>query len=186
VFSGHKLYGPDGIGVLYGRRDILETMTPYQTGGDMIRSVTLQSTTFNELPHRFEAGTPSISGAIGLGAAIEFVLRIGFDWVMRHERELLSIALDQLQAVPGVRIVGMPKIRSGVVSFVMAGVHPHDLGTVLDSMGVAIRTGHHCAQPAIERMGIPATARLSLGVFNSEQDVIKFAQAVDRTREMFS
>ena len=186
VFSGHKLYGPDGIGVLYGRREILETMTPYQTGGDMIRSVTLQSTTFNELPHRFEAGTPSISGAIGLGAAIEFVLRIGFDWVMRHEHELLAIALERLQAVPGVRIIGMPKIRSGVISFVMDGVHPHDLGTVLDSMGVAIRTGHHCAQPAIERMGIPATSRLSLGVFNNEQDVIKLAQAVDRTREMFS
>lgn len=186
VFSGHKLYGPDGIGVLYGRREILEAMTPYQTGGDMIRNVTLQSTTFNDLPHRFEAGTPSISGAIGLGVAIEFVQGVGFEWITQQEHKLLSLGVENLQAVPGLRIVGTPKQRSGVISFVMDGVHPHDVGTVLDSMGVAIRTGHHCAQPAIDRMGVPATSRASLGVFNTEHDLLKLAESVTRTREMFS
>jgi cysteine desulfurase/selenocysteine lyase len=186
VFSGHKLYGPDGIGVLYGRREILETMTPYQTGGDMIRNVTLQSTTFNDLPHRFEAGTPSISGAIGLGVAIGFLLAVGFDRIMQHERELLSLGVRRLEAIPGLRIIGTPVERCGVISFVLDGVHPHDLGTVLDTMGIAIRTGHHCAQPAIDRMGVPATSRASLGLFNTEHDLLKLAESVERTREMFS
>jgi cysteine desulfurase/selenocysteine lyase len=186
VFSGHKLYGPDGIGVLYGRRELLEGMAPYQTGGDMIRTVTLERTTFNDLPHRFEAGTPSISGAIGLGAAIDFLLGIGFEWIMTHERELLASGIRQLQAIPGLRLIGTPKERSGVISFVLDGVHPHDVGTILDSMGVAIRTGHHCAQPAIDRMGVAATSRASLGVFNTEPDLSKLAESVTRTREMFS
>jgi cysteine desulfurase/selenocysteine lyase len=186
VFSGHKLYGPDGIGVLYGRRELLEVMPPYQTGGDMIRSVTLDRTAFNELPHRFEAGTPSISGAIGLGAAIDFLLGIGFDWIVAHERELLEIGVSALGAIPGLRFVGTPKQRSGVLSFVLDGVHPHDVGTILDSMGVAIRTGHHCAQPAIDRMGVPATSRASLGIFNTELDLLKLAESVTRTREMFA
>ncbi len=186
VFSGHKLYGPDGIGVLYGRREVLEDMQPYQTGGDMIRTVTLQTTTFTELPHRFEAGTPSISGAIGLGVAIEFLLGLGFERVIQHERDLLTLGVECLQAIPGLRLVGTPRHRSGVISFVVDGVHPHDVGTVLDSMGIAIRTGHHCAQPAIDRMGVPATSRASLGVFNTELDLLKLAESVTRTREMFS
>ena len=186
VFSGHKLYGPDGIGVLYGLRDLLESMTPYQTGGDMILQVTLQRTTFNDLPHRFEAGTPSISGAIGLGAAIGFVRSIGFESIVKHEQDLLACGLEWLQAVPGVRIIGMPERRSGVISFLLDGVHPHDVGTVLDTMGIAIRTGHHCAQPVMDRLGIHATCRASLGIFNTELDVRRLVDSVNRTREMFS
>lgn len=186
VFSGHKLYGPDGIGVLYGRKSLLEDMIPYQTGGDMIRTVTLQTTTFNDLPHRFEAGTPSISGAIGLGVAMEFVRSIGFDWIMEHEARILRLAGEELSRIPGVKIVGAPKRRSGVVSFLMDGVHPHDAGTVLDSKGIAVRTGHHCAQPVMDKLGIPATTRASFGMFNSDDDVYRLAEGVRHTREMFS
>jgi cysteine desulfurase/selenocysteine lyase len=186
TFSGHKIYGPDGVGVLYGRRELLEKMDPYQTGGDMIREVTFERTTFNDLPHRFEAGTPNISGAIALAAAIEFVWSVGFNWLGEHERELLSCALQLLQGIPGVIIVGMPEQRSGVVSFTLEGVHPHDIGTILDSMGIAIRTGHHCAQPVMERMGIAATARASFGMFNTLEELRGLAEGVNTAREMFA
>lgn len=185
TFSGHKLYGPDGIGVLYGRREVLEAMVPYQTGGDMIREVTFDKTTFNELPHRFEAGTPCISGAIGLATAIEFVQSIGFSWLLQHEQDLLAKGLEMLQAIPGLKIIGMPAKRSGVISFTVDGVHPHDIGTVLDSMGIAIRTGHHCAQPVMDRMGITATSRASLGMFNTADELAILAKSVEKTREMF-
>jgi cysteine desulfurase/selenocysteine lyase len=185
TFSGHKLYGPDGIGVLYGRREVLDTMVPYQTGGDMIKEVTFENTTFNELPHRFEAGTPCISGAIGLATAIEFVQSIGFQWLVQHEQELLTKGLELLQAISGLTIIGMPEKRSGVLSFTVDGVHPHDLGTFLDSMGIAIRTGHHCAQPVMDRMGIPATSRASLGMFNTADELAILAKSVQKAREMF-
>jgi cysteine desulfurase / selenocysteine lyase len=186
VFSGHKLYGPDGIGVLYARRELLETMPPYQTGGDMIRRVTFEKTTFNELPHRFEAGTPSISGAIGLSSAIRFVQSVGFPWIAEHEQALLQETVQVLRRMPGVKIVGMPHRRSGVVSFTLDGVHPHDVGTILDSMGVAVRTGHHCAQPVMDRMGIPATARASFGVFNTLEEISILAAGIEKAREMFA
>jgi len=185
TFSGHKLYGPDGIGVLYGRREILDTMVPYQTGGDMIKEVTFEKTSFNELPYRFEAGTPCISGAIGLATAIEFIQTIGFNGLQQHEQELLTKGLGLLQSISGVTIIGMPKKRSGVLSFTVDGVHPHDLGTVLDSMGIAIRTGHHCAQPVMDRMGIPATSRASLGMFNTADELAILANSVEKAREMF-
>ncbi len=186
AFSGHKLYGPDGIGVLYGRRELLETMAPYQTGGDMIRRVTFEKTTFNELPHRFEAGTPSISGAIGLSSAIRFVQSVGFPWIAEHEHVLLEETVQVLRRMSGVKIIGMPQRRSGVVSFTLDGVHPHDVGTILDSMGVAVRTGHHCAQPVMDRMGIPATARASFGVFNTLEEISILAAGVEKAREMFA
>lgn len=185
TFSGHKLYGPDGIGVLYARRELLESMDPYQTGGDMIRRVTFEKTTFNELPHRFEAGTPCISGAIALGRAIEFVKSVGFAWIVEHEQMLLGKALQLLREIPSLKIIGTPERRSGVVSFTLEGVHPHDIGTILDSMGIAIRTGHHCAQPVMDRLGIPATARASFGLFNSFEDISRLIAGIEKTREMF-
>jgi cysteine desulfurase/selenocysteine lyase len=185
AFSGHKLYGPDGIGVLYGRRELLESMDPYQTGGDMIRHVTFEKTTFNELPHRFEAGTPNISGAIGLAKAVEFVQSVGFSWIHEHEQFLLSGGTKALQSLSGVKLVGMPMQRSGVISFTVDGVHPHDLGTFLDTMGIAIRTGHHCAQPVMDRMGISATARASLGMFNTAEDISLLVEGVKKAQEMF-
>jgi len=186
TFSGHKLYGPDGIGVLYGRRELLESMDPYQTGGDMIRHVTFEKTTFNELPHRFEAGTPNISGAIALGKAVEFVESVGFSWIDEHERHLLSFGVSALQDLTGLRIIGMPAKRSGVISFTVNGVHPHDLGTFLDTRGIAIRTGHHCAQPVMDRMGVPATARASLGMFNTSEELSMLVEGVKQAREMFA
>jgi cysteine desulfurase/selenocysteine lyase len=185
TFSGHKLYGPDGIGVLYGRRELLESMEPYQTGGDMIRHVTFEKTTFSELPHRFEAGTPNISGAIALGRAIEFVQSVGFSWIVEHEQHLLSVGVRALQSLSGVKLVGMPAQRSGVISFTVDGVHPHDLGTFLDTMGIAIRTGHHCAQPVMDRMGIAATARASLGMFNTPEDLSLLVDGIRKAQEMF-
>ena len=186
TFSGHKLYGPDGVGVLYGRRELLEMMDPYQTGGDMIRRVTFEKTTFNDLPHRFEAGTPSISGAIALARAIQFVQEVGFAWLIEHEQALLGEALQKLSGMPGVKIIGMPLKRSGVVSFTVDGVHPHDVGTILDSMGIAIRTGHHCAQPVMDRMGIPATARASLGMFNTLEEISLLAAGIQKAQEIFA
>jgi cysteine desulfurase/selenocysteine lyase len=185
VFSGHKLYGPDGTGVLYGRRELLEQMPPYQTGGDMILNVSFEETTYNELPARFEAGTPNIAGAVGLGAAVDFVSEIGFDWIRRHELELLALAQRELGRIGGLRQIGTARDKVGVVSFVLDGIHAHDIGTVLDNLGIAIRTGHHCAQPVVERMGVPATARASLGLYNDERDIRDLVAALGRVKEMF-
>jgi len=160
VFSGHKVYGPTGIGVLYGKSALLEAMPPYQGGGDMISSVTFEKTIYNKLPYKFEAGTPHVSGAIGLGAAIEYVNGLGMDNIAAHERELLAFATEAVSAIPGIRLIGTAKEKAGVLSFLLDSIHPHDIGTILDQEGVAIRTGHHCAQPVMQRFGIAATAAL--------------------------
>jgi cysteine desulfurase/selenocysteine lyase len=185
VFSGHKLYGPDGTGVLYAKRQLLESMPPYQTGGDMILSVTFEKTLYNELPSRFEAGTPNISGAVGLGAAVDFVSAIGFERLRAHECSLLELGTRELTRIAGVRMIGTAPNKVGVLSFVIDGIHPHDIGTVLDSYGIAVRTGHHCAQPVIERMGVPATVRASLGLYNNEDDLFALVDGIKRVKEMF-
>ena len=171
VFTGHKLYGPTGIGVLYGREAVLDAMPPFLGGGDMIRTVTFEKSTWNDLPYKFEAGTPHIAGAVGLGAAIDYVLGVGFDAIAAHEAALLEDATSALEAIPGVRIVGTAQRKASVLSFVMDGIHPHDIGTVVDREGVAIRTGHHCAQPVMDRLGIPATARASFAMYNTHDEV---------------
>jgi cysteine desulfurase/selenocysteine lyase len=185
VFSGHKLYGPDGTGVLYGKRELLQAMTPYQTGGDMILSVTFEKTLYSELPSRFEAGTPNIAGAVGLGAAVEFVSGIGFGELVDHEQGLLEFGRIELTKVPGLRLIGTARHKVGVLSFVLEGIHPHDIGTVLDSRGIAVRTGHHCAQPIIERMGVPATVRASLGLYNNEDDLLSLVDGLKKVKELF-
>jgi len=185
VFSGHKVYGPDGTGVLYAKRALLEGMPPYQTGGDMILSVSFEETLYNELPSRFEAGTPNISGAVGLGAAVEYLQGIGFDYLVEHEQSLLEFGRSQLTKLPGLRLIGTAEKKVGVLSFVLDGIHPHDIGTVLDSRGIAVRTGHHCAQPVIERMGVPATVRASLGLYNNEEDLLALVDGVKHVQEMF-
>ncbi len=186
AFSGHKLYGPTGIGVLYGKAELLESLPPYQGGGDMIRSVTFEKTTYADPPHRFEAGTPPIAEAIGLGAAIEYVQRLGSEVIAAHEHRLLEAATAALEEVPGVRIVGRAKHKAAVVSFVVEGVHPHDVATILDHEGVAVRAGHHCAQPLMERLGLPATTRASFALYNTEQEVDALARALRRVREIFA
>jgi cysteine desulfurase/selenocysteine lyase len=186
AFSGHKVYGPTGIGVLYGRESLLEAMPPWQGGGEMILSVTIEASTYNELPAKFEAGTPNISGAVGLGAALEYVEGLGREAIAAHEHGLLELASDSLAAVPGVRLIGTAPGKAAVVSFTMAGVHPHDIGTILDSEGVAIRTGHHCAMPIMQYFGLPATARASFGCYNNAEDVERLVQAVRKVRELFA
>lgn len=186
AFSGHKLYGPTGVGVLWGRRAVLEEMEPYQGGGDMIRSVTFEKTTYAEVPAKLEAGTPDIAGVIGLGAAFDYVSAIGRDAIAKKEQELLAYGTEALTSVPGVRLVGTAKHKVGVLSFVMESAHPHDIGTIVDAEGVAIRTGHHCAQPVMERFGIPATARASLGLYNTREDIDALVRALHRVRELFS
>lgn len=183
--SGHKLYGPTGIGVLWGRKELLDAMEPYQGGGDMIRSVTFEQTTYNVVPHEFEAGTPHIAGAIGLGAAVDYVSAIGMDAVAAHERELLAYGTRRLQEIPGLRIIGRAREKVGVISFVMESAHPHDIGTIVDMEGVAIRTGHHCTQPLMERYGVAATARASFGLYNDESDVDALVRALQKVRETF-
>ena len=167
AFSGHKVYGPTGIGVLYGREALLEAMPPWQGGGEMILSVSIEASTYNELPAKFEAGTPNISGAIGLGAALEYVEGLGREAIAAHEHGLLELASTRLAGLPGVRLVGTAAGKAAVVSFTMQGVHPHDIGTILDSEGIAIRTGHHCAMPVMQFYGLPATARASFGCYNN-------------------
>jgi len=184
VCTGHKIYGPTGIGVLYGREDVLEAMPPFLGGGDMIRTVTFERSTWNDLPYKFEAGTPHIAGAVGLGAAIEFVERIGFEAIGRHESALLEYGTAALEAVPGVRLIGTARRKASVLSFVMDGVHPHDIGTIVDREGVAIRTGHHCAQPVMDRFGIPATARASLAVYNTREDIDALVAALGRVHAL--
>jgi len=184
VFTGHKLYGPTGIGVLHGREDVLDRMPPFLGGGDMIRSVTFEGSTWNDLPFKFEAGTPDIAGAIGLGAAIDYVTQVGFDAITAHEAALMSRATAALSAVPGLRLVGTAKRKASVVSFVMKGIHPHDIGTIVDREGVALRTGHHCAQPIMDRFDIPATARASFAMYNTLEEIDALVAALDRVRAL--
>ena len=186
VATGHKLYGPTGIGVLYGKAALLEELPPFMGGGDMIRSVTFERSTWNELPYKFEAGTPNIAGAIGLGAALDYITSIGLSEITQHEHELLAYATKVVSDVPGVRLIGTARRKASVVSFVLDGVHPHDIGTVVDREGVAIRTGHHCAQPVMDRFGVPATARASLAMYNTREDVDALGRALHRVREVFA
>ena len=183
--SGHKMFGPTGIGVLYGKAARLEVMPPYQGGGDMIRSVTFAKTTFADIPAKFEAGTPHIAGAIGLGAAIDYVSRLDWGLVAQHERDLLKYASARLQEVPGVRLVGTAAHKASVISFVVAGVHAHDVGTIVDQEGVAIRTGHHCTQPVMEFFGVPATARASFAFYNTRADADALVSALGKVRQVF-
>ncbi len=185
AFSGHKLYGPTGIGVLYGKVNHLEAMPPYMGGGDMISKVTFEETTYNELPHKFEAGTPAISGAIGLGAAIEYVDKIGLENIALHENELLQYATEAVSDLKGIRIIGTAKEKIGVLSFHFENVHPHDIGTFLDFEGVAIRTGHHCTQPLMERFKIPATSRASFAMYNTKEEVDTLVHGLKKILEIF-
>jgi cysteine desulfurase/selenocysteine lyase len=185
AFSGHKVYGPTGIGVLYGKESFLEAMPPYQGGGDMISSVTFEKTLYNKLPYKFEAGTPNVAGGIGLGAAIDYVESIGPENIRTHEQELLAYGTRLLQSLDGLQIIGTAKEKASVISFVLAGIHPHDIGTILDKEGIAIRTGHHCAQPVMEFFNIPATARASLGMYNSRDDLEALAEGIRKVKEVF-
>ncbi|MFZ0664081.1 MAG: cysteine desulfurase [Acidobacteriaceae bacterium] len=185
-FSGHKIYGPTGIGVLYGKRALLEAMPPYQGGGDMIRSVTFEKTIYNQLPYKFEAGTPHIAGVVGLGAALDYFTAIGIEGAIAHEEDLLAYGTNALQEVPGLRLIGTAKKKAGVLSFVMEDIHPHDIGTILDQQGIAIRTGHHCAQPVMQRFGIPATARASLAVYNTRSDIDALVAGIHKLKEVFA
>jgi cysteine desulfurase / selenocysteine lyase len=185
AFSGHKLYGPTGVGVLYGKAALLDAMPPYQGGGDMIRSVSFEGTTYNTLPFKFEAGTPNIAGVIGLGAAIDYVTSIGFEAIAAHEQMLLAYATPLVAGVPGLRIIGNAREKTGILSFVMEGVHSHDIGTILDREGVAIRAGHHCTMPLMERFGVPATARASFALYNTRQDVDALVAAIHKVKEVF-
>ena len=185
VCTGHKLYGPTGIGVLYGREALLEQMPPYQGGGDMIRSVTFEKTTYAELPHKFEAGTPHIAGAIGLGAAVDYLQGIGFDALQAHEADLLAYGTAALGEVRGLRIIGTAARKASILAFVMKGAHPHDVGTIVDTEGVALRTGHHCTQPVMNRFGVPATARASVAMYNTHEEIDALVRALHRVREVF-
>jgi len=184
-FSGHKMFGPTGIGVLYGKARWLEKMSPYQGGGDMILSVTFDKTTYNQIPYKFEAGTPPIAAAIGLGAAADYLSAIGMDAIAAWEHELLAYATAQIEAMPGVRIVGTPRDKASVLSFTVSGVHPHDVGTILDEQGVAVRTGHHCAQPVMQRFGIPATVRASLAFYNQFEEIDQLVTGIRRAQQLF-
>jgi cysteine desulfurase/selenocysteine lyase len=184
AFSGHKVYGPTGIGVLYGKAALLDAMPPYQGGGDMISSVTFERTTYNKLPYKFEAGTPAIAGVIGLGAAIDYVTDVGMDAIELYEHELLGYATEKLSAIPGLRVIGTAAEKAGVLSFVLNDIHPHDIGTILDQEGIAIRTGHHCSQPVMDRFCIPATARASLAIYNTPEDIDALAKGIERVREV--
>ncbi len=185
AFSSHKLYGPTGMGVLYGKAALLNAMPPYQGGGDMISSVTFEKTTYNKLPHKFEAGTPHVAGAVGLGAAIEYVNHLGIENIAACEHELLKYATEAVSAVPGVRLIGTAREKAGVLSFVFENIHPHDIGTILDQEGIAIRTGHHCAQPVMQFFGVPATARASFALYNTKADVDALVAGLHKVREVF-
>jgi len=186
VFSGHKLFGPTGIGILYGKAEYLEAMPPFLGGGEMIKSVTFEKTIYNDLPYKFEGGTPDIAGAIGLGAAIDYVNDLGFDQITAHEDELLRYGTDALSTIEGLKIIGTAEHKAGILSFVMDLAHPHDIGTILDEQGIAIRTGHHCAQPVMQRFQIPATARASLAFYNTKEDIDALVKGIDRVIEVFS
>jgi cysteine desulfurase / selenocysteine lyase len=186
AFSGHKLYGPTGIGVLWGRREHLEAMPPWQGGGDMILSVSFEGTTYNQIPHKFEAGTPHISGVVGLGAALDWIGRVGLPAIAAHEHALVRYLLESLGEVPEIRLIGTPRDRAGVVSFLLGDVHPHDLGTVLDRQGIAVRAGHHCAQPLMKRYGVAATARASVAAYNTREEIDALVTGLIAVREMFA
>jgi cysteine desulfurase/selenocysteine lyase len=184
--SSHKMYGPTGIGVLYGRTELLDAVSPVQGGGDMIATVTFEKSTWAPLPARLEAGTPHIAGAVGLGAAVEYIERLGRSAIAAHEHDLLTYATARIAALPGVTIVGRAREKASVLSFTMDGIHPHDIGTVLDSTGVCVRAGHHCAQPLMQRLGLLATARASFAAYNTRRDVDALAEGLERVREVFA
>ena len=186
AFSAHKMYGPTGIGALYAKAALLEAMPPYQGGGDMISSVTFEKTTYNKVPHKFEAGTPDMAGVAGLKAAIEYMNGIGVDKIAAHEHELLEYATKTVLALPGVRLIGTAREKASVLSFVVEDVHPHDIGTILDQEGVAVRTGHHCAQPVMDRYCIPATVRASFAVYNTRAEVDALARGIRKVQEVFA
>ena len=185
-FSGHKIYAPTGIGVLYGKKELLGKMPPYQGGGDMIKSVTFEKTVYNDIPNRFEAGTPNIAGAIGLGAAIDYLVSIGIENIAKHEKELLDYATQEIIKIEEVRIIGNAIEKASVLSFVIEGIHPHDIGTIMDKQGVAIRTGHHCTQPTMDFYGVPATARASFAIYNTKKDVKALINSVKKTIQVFT
>jgi cysteine desulfurase/selenocysteine lyase len=184
-FSGHKLFGPTGIGVLYGKAHLLEAMPPYQGGGSMIRSVTFEKTTYAPIPTKYEAGTPHIAGAIGLGAAIDYLEEIGMDTINQYEQELLAYAMEAIAAIPGLHIYGTAHEKAGVISFAIEGVHPHDIGTILDQEGIAIRTGHHCCQPVMDRFGVPAMSRASLAFYNTKEEIDALVAGIHKVKEVF-
>ena len=184
--SGHKIFGPTGIGILYGKKKLLQSMPPYQGGGDMIRTVTLEKSTYADLPHKFEAGTPNIAGGIGLGAAFDYVSSVGLENISAWEHELLLYGTELLEQIPGLRIIGTARKKASVLSFVMEDIHPHDIGTVLDRLGIAVRTGHHCAQPVMDRFQIPATTRVSLAFYNTPAELDQLAAGLRKVKEMFA
>ena len=186
AISGHKMFGPTGIGALYGRAELLEAMPPFQGGGDMIRTVTFERTTYAPVPHKFEAGTPNIAGAVGLGAAVDYLSGLDWDRIEEHERDVLAYAVERVGAAPGVRLIGRPAHRAGVVAFVMDAAHAHDVGTIVDRAGVAIRTGHHCTQPVMDFFGVPATARASFALYNRREDVDALVEALDEVLKVFT
>jgi len=186
AFSGHKMYGPTGVGILHGKSEHLDAMPPYQGGGDMISSVTFEKTMYNRIPYKFEAGTPNIAGGIGLGAAIDYLEGLGMDRIAAHERDLLQYATGALAKLPKVRLVGTAAEKAGVLSFVVEGVHAHDVGTILDQEGIAIRTGHHCAQPVMDFFNVPATARASLAFYNTRAEIDALAAGLGKVTEVFS
>ncbi|MDH4065133.1 MAG: aminotransferase class V-fold PLP-dependent enzyme, partial [Acidobacteriota bacterium] len=185
TFSGHKAFGPSGIGALYGKKALLDAMPPYQGGGEMIRSVTFEKTEYAPAPARFEAGTPNIAGAIALGAAVDYLHELGMDSIQAYEEGLLAYGTAALEAVPGLRLIGTARHKAGVLSFVLDGVHPHDIGTILDREGIAVRTGHHCAQPVMDRYGVPATVRASLALYNTRDEIDRLVDGLDKVREVF-
>jgi cysteine desulfurase/selenocysteine lyase len=185
AFSAHKMYGPTGVGVLYGKVELLERMTPYQGGGDMIKSVSFERTTYNDLPYKFEAGTPNIAGVIGLGEAIRYLSRLDRAAIEHHEHELLEQCTSMLKEIEGVRLIGTAREKAGVISFVIEGIHPHDIGTILDQQGIAVRTGHHCAQPVMERFGVPATVRASFAIYNTAEEIDRLKTGLLKVREVF-
>ena len=185
-FSGHKMYAPTGIGILYGKKELLEEMPPYQGGGDMIKSVTFEKTTYNDIPNRFEAGTPNISGAIALGKAIEYINQIGIRNINKHEEDLLNYATSKLKKINEVKIIGEAKEKAAVLSFIIEGIHPHDIGTIMDSHGIAIRAGHHCTQPIMDFYNVPATARASFAIYNTKEDVDELVKAIEKCIKVFA
>jgi len=185
IFSSHKMYGPTGVGVVYGKRELLEEMPPYQGGGDMISSVTFEKTTYNKLPHRFEAGTPNVAGVVALAAAIDYIEGIGYPAIVAHEDDLSDYAIERLTTIPGIRMIGTAKERVAVISFVIDGIHPHDVGTILDREGIAIRTGHHCTQPVMQHYNVPATSRASFGLYNTRDEVDALVVALEKVKEVF-